>query len=116
MSDPTFKGALNKIAEGIQDLSSLEVVTYNGKITIKKDASEDPPKTFSAIIKQAKSEGDFKITACTYVELDGDTQVFYDNDITAAERDAHHNLVDIARQNRQAVVDLFKDTILELVK
>jgi len=42
-------------------------------------------------------------------------KVFYDNDITNAEMEAHHNLVDSARQNRQAIVDLFKDAILKEV-
>jgi hypothetical protein len=54
--------------------------------------------------------------ACTYVAIDGDTQIFYDNEITEIERNAHHALVDIARQNRQAIVDLFKDVIVDLAK
>jgi hypothetical protein len=116
MPTQTFKTALSGIAAGIQDLSSLEVVTYKGKISIKKEATEDPPKKFNDIIKKAKSEGDFNIMACTYVAIDGDTQIFYDNEITEIERNAHHALVDIARQNRQAVVDLFKDVIVDLAK
>ena len=116
MATHTFKSALSGIAAGIQDLSSLEVVTYKGKISIKKDATGDPPKKFDDIIKKAKSEGDFNIMACTYVAIDGDMQVFYDNDLTEIERNAHHALVDMARQNRQAVVDLFKDVIVDLAK
>jgi hypothetical protein len=116
MPTQTFKTALSGIAAGIQDLSSLEVVTYKGKISIKKEATEDPPKKFNDIIKKAKSEGDFNIMACTYVAIDGDTQIFYDNEITEIERNAHHALVDIARQNRQAIVDLFKDVIVDLAK
>jgi hypothetical protein len=116
MATQTFKSALSGIAAGIQDLSSLEVVTYTGKITIKKGANGDPPKKFDDIIKKAKSEGEFNILACTYVAIDGDMRVFYDNDITEIERNAHHALVDIARQNRQAVVDLFKDVIVDLAK
>jgi hypothetical protein len=116
MPTQTFKTALSGIAAGIQDLSSLEVVTYKGKISIRKEATEDPPKKFNDIIKKAKSEGDFNIMACTYVAIDGDTQIFYDNEITEIERNAHHALVDIARQNRQAIVDLFKDVIVDLAK
>ncbi len=115
MADSSFKNALSKIAEGIQDLSSLEVVTYKGTISIKKGPGAGVPDKFDDIIKNAKAQADFKITACTLVELDGDTKVFYDNEITQAEMDGHHDLVDIARQNRQAVVDLFKDAILQLV-
>ena len=54
--------------------------------------------------------------ACTYVAIDGDMQVFYDNDLTEIERNAHHALVDMARQNRQSIVDLFKDVIVDLAK
>lgn len=108
-----FKQALEKIAEGIQDLSSLEVVTYKGTIAFKSDTAV--PEKFNDIIKAARAEADFKITSCTYVELDGDTRVFYDKDITPAEVEAHNDMVDIARQNRQAVVDLFKDAILNLI-
>ncbi len=38
-------------------------------------------------------------------------QVFYDTDITQTDIDAHLTLVDTARKNRQAMVDLFKDAI-----
>lgn len=108
-----FSDALDKIAEGIQDMSSLEVVTYKGSINIQSDGAV--PDKFDVIIGNAKSQADFQITACTYVELDGDMKVFYDKDITPAELSAHHDLVETARQNRQAVVDLFKDAILKAI-
>ena len=106
-----FSEALNSIANGIKDMTSLEVVTYKG--TIKIAADEAVPTEFDKIIGKAKGTADFQITACTYVELDGDMKIFYDNDITSAERDSHNSLVDVARKNRQAVVDLFKDAILK---
>ncbi|MCP4622902.1 MAG: hypothetical protein GY850_05160 [bacterium] len=114
MAKSDFKNVLSNIAEGIKDLSSLEVVTYKGTISIGGGADGVVPDKFDNIIKNAKAQPDFKISACTYVALDGDTQVFYDQEITPAEMEAHHDLVDIARQNRQAVVDLFKDAILDL--
>ena len=116
MAKSDFKNVLSNIAEGIKDLSSLEVVTYKGTISIGGGAEGAVPDKFDNIIKNAKAQPDFKISACTYVALDGDTKVFYDQEITAVEMNAHHELVNIARQNRQAVVDLFKDTITDLVK
>ena len=116
MAKPDFKNVLSNIAEGIKDLSSLEVVTYKGTISIGSGAGGAVPDKFDTIINNAKAQAEFKISACTYVALDGDTKVFYDQEITAVEMDAHHDLVDIARQNRQAVVDLFKDSIIDLVK
>ncbi len=116
MPESDFKNVLSNIAKGIEDLSSLEVVTYKGTISIEGGADGAVPDNFENIIKNAKAASDFKISACTHVALDGDTKVFYDQEITPSEMDAHHDLVDIARQNRQAVVDLFKDAIIGLVR
>ena len=107
----TFKDAFDKIADGVADLSSLEVVTYKGQITI--DSSGAVPTNFDDIIKMAKAEANFQITACTYVALDGDMRVFYDKEITGKEIEDHRGQVEIARTNRQAVLDLFKDAILK---
>ena len=106
-----FTGVLDKIAKGIEDMSSLEVVHYKGTI---KAAAVNTDADFKTILDSAKGEAGFKITACTYVELDGDMRVFYDNEITQAEMDAHNALVEVAKSNRQAVVDMFKDAILKL--
>jgi hypothetical protein len=107
-----FSEALDKIAEGIKDMSSLEVVNYKGTIQIEAD---NVPADFSTILSLAKSQGSLTVNACTYVELDGDMKVFYDKEITQAEMDSHQELVDIARESRQAVVDLFKDAILSQI-
>ncbi len=116
MAKPDFKNVLSNIADGIKDLSSLEVITYKGIIAIESGGDGAVPDKFNTIIENAKMQADFKIAACTYVALDGDMKVFYDQDITSADMEAHHELVNIARQNRQAVVDLFKDAITDLVK
>jgi hypothetical protein len=110
----TFQEAFEKIKEGIQDMSSLEVVTYKGKITI--ESGGEVPENFGDIIKKAKAEANFKILACTHSALDGDMKVFYDNEITTTQIEAHHKLVESARQSRQAVVDLFKDAITSALK
>ena len=115
MAESSFKNVLSNIAKGIEDLSSLEVITYKGTIAIEGAAGGVVPDKFEKIIENAKAQATFKIAACTHVELDGDTKVFYDQGITQVEMDAHHDLVDIARQNRQAIVELFKDALAELV-
>ncbi|MDX2440215.1 MAG: hypothetical protein QNK40_06645 [Desulfobacterales bacterium] len=104
-----FKNAFNKIGEAVEDLTSLEVVSYKGRI--KADAIDVDSIDFSAIVKAALANAELQITACTKSELDGDTQVFYDKEITKEEIDAHLTLVEAARSNRQAMVDLFKDGI-----
>jgi hypothetical protein len=116
MAKPNFENVLSNIADAIEDLSSLEVITYKGTISIESGGDGAVPDKFDNIIDNAKMQADFKIAACTNVALDGDMKVFYDQEITSGEMKAHHELVNVARQNRQAVVDLFKDAINDLVK
>lgn len=104
-----FKDAFDKIGNAIQDITTLEVISYKG--SIKVTAGGAYPGDFDAIMTQATASADFKVNACTRSQLDGDMQVFYDTDITQTDIDAHLALVDTARKNRQAMVDLFKDAI-----
>ena len=53
MAKPDFKNVLSNIAEGIKDLSSLEVVTYKGTISIGSGADGAVPDKFDTIIKNA---------------------------------------------------------------
>ncbi|WP_300460472.1 hypothetical protein [Desulfobacula sp.] len=104
-----FKTAFEKIGKAAEDMASLEVVSYKGRITVTADKAH--PINFATIIKGAAADAEFRITACTKSELDGDTQVFYDKEISQEEMDAHNGLVEAARSNRQAMVDLFKEGI-----
>lgn len=109
----SFKEALDKIAEGLKDLSSLEVVTYKGSIDIQGVELKLHGDMIESVLNNAKARADFKLLACTYFELDADTTVFFDKDITAEERAAHQVLVESALSKRDAVVALFKDAILK---
>ena len=109
----SFKDALDKIAEGLKDLSSLEVVTYKGTIDINAVDLKLGGDMIAAVLANAKTKADFRLLACTYFELDADTTVFFDKDITADERAAHQVLVESALSKRDAVVTLFKDAIVK---
>ena len=104
-----FKEAFDSIARGVEDLSSLEVISYKGTISIK--AGDAYPETFDKILDNARAQADFKIMACTTSELDGDVKFFYDKDMTKSDMDAHLQLVEAARKSRQGFVDMFKDAI-----
>ncbi len=109
----SFKQAFDSIAKGVEDLSSLEVVSYKGTISIK---SEEPcPDTFDSILENARSQADFKIMACTTSKLDGDVKFFYDQDITKSDMDAHLQMVDAARKNRQGFIEMFKEAISDAI-
>ncbi len=104
----SFTDVLKKIAEGIEDISSLEVTTFKGKIDI---ASQGMPADFDAILANAQATAGFQIAASTKCALDGDIRVFYDAGLEREDMDDHRALVETAEQNRQAVINLFHDAI-----
>lgn len=109
----SFKDAFDKIAEGLEDLSSLEVVTYKG--VIKLDANDVGAMSFDDILKNAKAQAGFRILACSKSQLDGDLRTFYDENVTPAEISAHNQLVDSAAAKRAAVVQMFESAILKQI-
>ncbi len=109
-----FQVAFNKIAEGLKDLSSLEVITYKGTITI--NAATQDIATFDEILAKAKGEANFKLVACTKSRPDGDTKVYYDEAISADELAAHDKLYESATAKRSAVIQMFQAAILEAIK
>jgi len=104
-----FSKAFGKLAAAMEDFSSLEVTTYKGEVKITGNAAV--PKDFDTILAKAKSQSSFKILASTKSRLDGDMTTFYDTDITADEKIAHNELIETAKSNRTAVIDLFKAAI-----
>jgi hypothetical protein len=109
----SFKDAFEKIADGLEDLSSLEVVTYKG--TINLTAGDASALSFDQILANAKAQAGFRIIASTKSQLDGDTRVFYDENATPAEIAAHNQLVDSATAKRAAVVQIFESEILKRI-
>lgn len=104
-----FSKAFGKLAAALEDFSSLEVTTYKGEVKITGNAAV--PKDFDTILAKAKSQANFKILASSKSRLDGDLTTFYDHDITNDEKSAHNELVETAKSNRAAVIDLFKTAI-----
>ena len=104
----SFSDVFDKIAEGIKDLSSLEVTTFTGKIDI---AAQGMPADFDAILAGAQATAGFQIAASTKCALDGDMRVFYDTNLGREEKEDHRALVETAQQSRQAIMDLFRDAI-----
>ncbi|MFN7725200.1 MAG: hypothetical protein ACK5QH_09035 [Rubrivivax sp.] len=110
----SFKDVFNGIANAIQDLSTLDVVTYKGRIDIT--AQGVVPTSFDEVLKQAQAHGQFRVLASTTAALDGDTKVFIDQDATEGEVAAHQQLVDSATAKRLAVVQLFETAIANTLK
>jgi len=110
-----FEQAFKKIGEAVSDLSSLEVITYTGSVTIKANTKVD---TFDKVFAAAKANQnvDLKVLASTRVNIDGDIVAFYDSEIAEEEKLAHNQLVVEATDNRRDTVDMVRDILGDAVK
>ena len=104
-----FDDLFAEITKGIKDLSSLEVTTYKGRVSIQ--AQDLKTTSFDAILEKASADADFRIAASSKSDLDGDTKVFFDKELGADEKEDHRKLVESAQKSRQAILDLFRDAI-----
>ena len=105
-----FADAFKKMAAGIDDLSSLEVVTFQGSVNL---AAGDSIESFEDVLSKAKANADVtvKVLASTKTRLDGDAMTFYDTGITEEQKLAHAELVDAANENRQATINFIREMI-----
>lgn len=105
-----FKDAMQALANGVKDLSSLDVVTFQGRVELD---AQDSVKTFDQVMEKALGNTNIKakVLASTQAKIDGDLVVFYDQDITSDQMDAHAKLVEIGRQSRSATIDFIKSFI-----
>lgn len=112
-----FKEAMQELAAGIEDLSKLDVVTFQGSVTLEGDATA--PMKFSDVMSKA-IEGtagvNVKVLASTQTSIDGDIVAFYDKDITEAQRLAHADLVISGAESRKATIDFVKSVIGDIAE
>lgn len=102
-----FKEVFEQIGDKIQDLTSLEVMTIEGDVSI--DASDAVSSLEEVLAKvSAKVVTNAKVLAMTRLALDGDVIAYVDKGITAEQRQAHADLVDAAAETRTATVMMFK--------
>lgn len=101
-----FKDAFKKIGEGVKDASSLDVVTFKGSVEAELTGS-NMPKTFEKVLDLAAQNTAIKVRllASTQAKLDGDILTYFDSGISPEEAAAHNALVEVAQQNREAVID-----------
>lgn len=112
-----FKDAFTKIGQAVDDMSSLDVITFKGSVEIKS-STDLKDFDFDDVLTAAKASQtvDIKLLASTRVKMDGDVTVFYDNAITDSERSSHEQLVTEAAQNRKETVSMIKDILGDAVK
>lgn len=106
-----FKGAMEKLAGAVQDLSTLDVITFQGSVTLDVDGTV--PVGFAEVMDKAKGNAavKVKVLASTKTSIDGDIVAFYDTDITEAQRLAHADLVLAGAASRKATIDFVKSIV-----
>lgn len=105
----SLKQALEKVNAAVQDLSSLHVQTFTGKVDF---SSED--STFDNIetaVKTAISESKIKLVAESLYKFDGDSYNFVTNEeggIPSSAMELHKAAVEGGIKTRQGLAELVK--------
>jgi len=100
-------GALGKIGEVLEDLSSLEVQTFTGSldVTIDDDGNLDD---FTKLLANAKTKGNLKLRAVTKMMCDGDAiNLVPDEDFPEHIQKVHAAAVKAGIDTRHGLLALF---------
>lgn len=107
----TLEKLVDKIDTVATDLTTLDVVTLSGKISVVlKDGKFIKP---AEIIKFAETSADIKIEAFTHIDFDQDLTQFYkdglaENDLTYK---LHQQAVESSKTARMAMLNFIKEAI-----
>ncbi len=103
-----------ELAEGIADLSQLQVQTYTGTINahITDDGGGGSIINWKDLLTNSASEsGDVSLVAATKVNIDGDTDLFIASNAPTNLVTAHNDAVAAAQQLRQGLLEAFADVL-----
>ena len=105
-----FNDAMKGIAEAVEDLTSLDVITFQGRVELE---GQGPAPNFEEVMTKmlGNTSVKAKILASTRMKIDGDIEAFFDQDITAEQKQAHAELVKIAGESRAATITFIRDAI-----
>ena len=101
-----------KLAEGVADLSELNVNTFTGDISgVVDQDTEGSVLDWGKLLAAAKASGNVKLVAAIKVKFDGDSDSYYANDISKDMLDAHIAAVEAGQKIREGLVEMFKDVL-----
>jgi hypothetical protein len=103
-----LKAALSALNEAIQDLSSLHVQTFTGKVDFANAVNHGDIKS---AIDSAEQASEIKLVAESLYKFDGDSYNFLTNDeggIPASAMELHRSAVEGGIKTRQALAELVK--------
>ena len=110
-----FEKALDTIKEAVVDFSQLNVRTFVGTINVEVGTSGDPD--WDALMKSALAEGQIQLAASTTLRIDGDVDLFIDNDkINTELRQAHDDAVTAGQEAREAILSLISSKVQDLIR
>ena len=114
----SLKSALQKVGQFVDDIATVEVQTYSGKVENIHAAAAvavgADGNRFKAILDAAKADANIKLAFLTVLDFSGDAILFRAEDETIATAElvaAHQAAVTAGIQSRQAIIDLFKDLV-----
>lgn len=100
----------SEIKDAVKDVSSLEVITFSGKVTgVIKDGEN--MINWDNMISLAKAEGEVQLIAATKIEFDRDTKIFIASGAPANLVETHNEAVENAMMVRQNITNLIAEKI-----
>ncbi|MEM6343462.1 MAG: hypothetical protein AAF927_06260 [Bacteroidota bacterium] len=111
----SFKEALQNLNSKVEDLTSLHVQTFTGKLNITINNTESFDSLRKTITTEAnKKNGTIKLVAETLAQFDGDSYNFVNGEIEDFPRlalEVHKNAVASGIETRLGLLELFKDLL-----
>ncbi|AKF86837.1 hypothetical protein SAMN05443572_102609 [Myxococcus fulvus] len=120
-----LKQAIEKLNTAVDDLVTLEVITYTGDVkhiinTTGGKPTIDWDNLTTSSVGSATTQATIKLVAATQVKFDGDMKLFQTDqqDIPRLQEllDLHRKSVETSIAARKSVVDFFGDLLKDIVK
>lgn len=111
-----LQDAVKGLVNAVQDLSSLEVVSFSGTLTAEiTTGAGGNVINWDKLVKTAKPDGKVKLMIASKFECDGDAKLFTTSEAVSQDiRTAHDQAVQAGRQIRKDILDLVGDSIKSL--
>lgn len=108
-----LRKALDKLDDMIDDLSSLHVQTYTGRVAVNLENLDDNQRVMDrvrdAVASAADTDGTVRLVAETYVQLDGDAYNFLtDEAAPQAALELHGESVKAGLETRLGLIELVR--------
>lgn len=108
-----LRGALEKLDDAIEDLTSLHVQTFTGSLNITIEGNEGYKDLKTAVEAQKNdANGGLVLVSETLAQFDGDSYNFVKQDLNSVPQvalEVHKNAVKAGIETRLGLLGLFKD-------